>query len=119
LSTGRLSPVSMDSSTAERPSRIRPSTGIFSPGRTESHHQPPQWNIDLRPLRITRAAGARPISCGSLRVCPLARFSGRPNRIKAMIGGAVEMISASIRTLKRLGKSGYRSRGRLTGYRRR
>jgi len=34
LSTGRLSPVSMDSSTDERPSSTRPSTGTFSPGRT-------------------------------------------------------------------------------------
>ncbi len=34
FSTGRLSPVSIDSSTAEAPSRTTPSTGIFSPGRT-------------------------------------------------------------------------------------
>ncbi len=34
LDAGRLSPVSMDSSTAELPSRITPSTGTFSPGRT-------------------------------------------------------------------------------------
>ena len=34
FSTGRLSPVSMDSSTAEAPSVTTPSTGIFSPGRT-------------------------------------------------------------------------------------
>ncbi len=32
--TGMDSPVSMDSSTAERPSVTTPSTGIFSPGRT-------------------------------------------------------------------------------------
>jgi len=34
LSTGILSPVSVDSSTALSPSKITPSTGIFSPGRT-------------------------------------------------------------------------------------
>ena len=34
FSTGMLSPVSIDSSTAERPSIISPSTGTFSPGRT-------------------------------------------------------------------------------------
>ena len=36
LSTGRGSPVSMDSSKVERPSSIRPSTGTFSPGRTRT-----------------------------------------------------------------------------------
>ena len=36
LATGRLSPVSMDSSTAEEPSTTNPSTGIFSPGRTST-----------------------------------------------------------------------------------
>ena len=34
LSTGMLSPVRADSSTALLPSRMRPSVGIFSPGRT-------------------------------------------------------------------------------------
>ncbi len=34
FSTGIDSPVSIDSSTAERPSITTPSTGIFSPGRT-------------------------------------------------------------------------------------
>ncbi len=34
FSTGMLSPVIIDSSTADRPSRTTPSTGIFSPGRT-------------------------------------------------------------------------------------
>ena len=34
LSTGILSPVSVDSSTALFPSKTIPSTGIFSPGRT-------------------------------------------------------------------------------------
>ena len=36
LSTGSGSPVSIASSTAEAPSTTRPSTGIFSPGRTTS-----------------------------------------------------------------------------------
>ena len=34
LSTGTLSPVKADSSTAPEPERITPSTGILSPGRT-------------------------------------------------------------------------------------
>ena len=34
LSTGRLSPVTIDSSIEDSPSTITPSTGIFSPGRT-------------------------------------------------------------------------------------
>ena len=36
FSTGMLSPVSIDSSTAERPSTTTPSTGTLSPGRTRS-----------------------------------------------------------------------------------
>ena len=36
LVTGMDSPVTIDSSTAERPSINSPSTGIFSPGRTRS-----------------------------------------------------------------------------------
>jgi hypothetical protein len=36
FSTGIGSPVSMDSSTLERPSATTPSTGTFSPGRTRS-----------------------------------------------------------------------------------
>ena len=36
LSTGRLSPVSIDSSTVEAPSTTIPSTGTFSPGRTRT-----------------------------------------------------------------------------------
>ena len=36
LPTGMLSPVTMLSSTAERPSTTTPSTAIFSPGRTRT-----------------------------------------------------------------------------------
>ena len=36
FSTGRLSPVSIDSSTVECPATTTPSTGTFSPGRTRS-----------------------------------------------------------------------------------
>ncbi len=36
FSTGMLSPVTIDSSTQDWPSRTTPSTGIFSPGRTTS-----------------------------------------------------------------------------------
>ena len=40
LSIGTLSPVSMDSSIAEKPSIISPSTGIFSPGLIVEYRQP-------------------------------------------------------------------------------
>jgi hypothetical protein len=41
FSTGTGSPVSMDSSTFDRPSSTRPSTGTFSPGRTR--RRSPTW----------------------------------------------------------------------------
>lgn len=39
LSTGTLSPVNVDSSTAVEPSTITPSTGMFSPGAQQTHHR--------------------------------------------------------------------------------
>ena len=66
FSTGIGSPVSIDSSTAERPSATVPSTGTFSPGRTTTRSP---TTTDSRgtstsaPSRTTRAVfGARPIS---------------------------------------------------------
>ena len=95
LSTGRLSPVKMLSSTALSPSRTTPSTGMLSPGRTRS----------LSPI-VTCAIGR---CCSSpffkrhavfgdspssfLRaalVCPFARASSSlPNLINVIITAAV------------------------------
>ena len=95
FSTGRLSPVSIASSTVDVPSATTPSTGIFSPGRTItvspgttsstgmsiSRGCPSTW-------RTTRAV----LACRSISrriaslVCPLARdSSSRPKRMRAMI----------------------------------
>jgi hypothetical protein len=60
--TGRLSPVTMDSSTSECPSSTVPSTGILAPGR-----------ISSRSPTVTSAVG---ISTGS------------PSRTTTAIGGA-------------------------------
>ena len=58
FSTGRLSPVSMLSSSAERPSSMTPSTGTFSPGARAPGRRPCTLSIGMScstPLRITRA----------------------------------------------------------------
>ena len=66
FSTGIDSPVTIDSSTALRPSRTTPSTGIFSPGRTRRRSPTRTSEIGRSrssPSRITRAIlGARPSS---------------------------------------------------------
>ncbi len=80
LATGRLSPVSRLSSTPERPSSTRPSTGMRSPARTWTRS--PEWMSAMSastnwPLRSTRALrGCRPISCSmAVDVRLLARTS--------------------------------------------
>jgi len=90
LETGRLSPVSIDSSTAELPSTITPSTGTFSPGRTwiVSPTKTSSTGMSISTLsRITRAVFAcKPISflMASL-VRPLARISRAwPNTTNAI-----------------------------------
>jgi len=59
-----LSPVSMDSSTAETPERTTPSVGIFSPGRTRISSPFTTSSAGMStgcPSRITRAVrGLRP-----------------------------------------------------------
>ena len=64
LVTGMDSPVTMDSSSAERPSRTTPSTGTLSPGRMRSRS--PTWTVSSEtssslPSSFTRRAvfGAR------------------------------------------------------------
>ena len=91
LSTGRLSPVIMDSSMEVVPSRIVPSTGIFSPDRTRTVSPSPTSLMGMStsvPLRSTRAVfGWSPMS---LRMASEARLfarasSSRPINTNAMI----------------------------------
>ena len=94
LVTGIGSPVSIDSSTGEKPSSTTPSTGTFSPGRTTTRSPTSTWatgTSDSTPPRTTRAVlGCRPMSAlMAAPVCPLARASSsRPNRISVMMNAA-------------------------------
>ena len=95
LSTGSDSPVSIDSFTAEVPDSTRPSTGIFSPGRTMTVSpgttSSTRMSISVGPFgpsRTTRAVFA----CSPTRrriasdVWPFARASSRrPTRMSAMM----------------------------------
>ncbi|MNX94006.1 hypothetical protein D3C86_1262210 [compost metagenome] len=93
--TGRLSPVSIDSSTLEWPLAITPSAGTRSPGRTRS------WSptlicstgmSDSWPSTTRRAVlGLRPIRrLMAAEALPLARASRYlPRRIRVMITAAV------------------------------
>ena len=80
LATGRLSPVSIDSSTSDTPARTTPSIGTRAPGRTRSRS--PGLTRDTGtvsiPSSVTRSAvsGARSNRALSARlVLPLARDS--------------------------------------------
>ncbi len=95
LSTGKLSPVIMLSSTDERPSTTRPSTGIFSPGRTRSTSPGTTSATGTSistPPRTTRAVfGCSPMSflIASL-VRPLARASSSlPATMRVMMTAEV------------------------------
>ena len=89
--TGIGSPVTIDSSIAERPSSTSPSTGIFSPGRTTMTS--PTWTSSIgisrsSPSRTTRAVLAcRPMSLRIASPVPaLARASSSlPSRISVRI----------------------------------
>ena len=91
FATGRLSPVNIDSSTADAPSTKRPSTGIFSPGRTITTSPGTTSAIAIScsaPLRQTLAVlGCRPSKRRiASPVWPFARASSqRPNKISAMM----------------------------------
>lgn len=73
LSTGMLSPVSMDSSTAHRPLTIVPSTGTRSPGRMRTRSCSAIWSTgsstNVSPRWTTAVRGCR---CMSLRMAELA-----------------------------------------------
>ena len=82
FSTGTGSPVSIASSTVLRPSSTRPSTGIFSPGRTRSRSPtctPSSGTSSSLPSSRTRRAvfGARP---SSALIAPLVLSRARISR---------------------------------------
>ena len=95
LSTGKLSPVIMLSSTAECPSMITPSTGTFSPGRTRTTSPDTTSAMGIStscPLRTTRAV----LACSPINfliaslVWPLARTSSNlPSTMRVMMAAAV------------------------------
>src|SRR2546428_121935 len=91
FATGRGSPVSIDSSTAEAPSVTTPSTGIFSPGFTMTRSPGTTSSTGIAtslPSRTTCAALARSPARWRIaaEVRPRARASSsRPSRISAMM----------------------------------
>jgi hypothetical protein len=95
FSAGIGSPVSIDSSTADRPSSTAPSTGILSPGRTTTRSPTVTDSIGTStspPPRSTRAVfGASPISFFTAsEVRPFALASkNRPSSTRTMIAADV------------------------------
>ncbi len=89
LCTGRLSPVTIDSSTSLSPSSTTPSAAIFVPGRTSNRSPTTTSSVGIStasPSRTTRAAaGARSSSARIASLAPpRARISNQwPNRTKA------------------------------------
>ena len=83
FSTGIGSPVTIDSSTALRPERTRPSTGTFSPGRTRSRspgRTSSSGTSSSAPMSSSRRAvfGAMP---SSARIAAPVRLRARSSRI--------------------------------------
>ena len=89
LDTGRLSPVTIDSSISDSPSTTRPSTGTFAPGRISSRSPTSTSAVGtstVSPSRSTTAIGGA--SSSSVRMAsfapPRARISNQwPSRTKA------------------------------------
>ena len=95
LSTGRLSPVSMDSSTADSPSSTVPSTGMRSPGRTTTMspgRTSSTGDFDFHAVAQHARGGRLQVhqaADGRARRWPRARASSvRPSRISAMMTAA-------------------------------
>ena len=86
FSTGRLSPVIMDSSTADTPVIITPSTGIFSPGLT------------------TRISSLPTCSMGISRVCPFltTRAVLACNPMSFLIASEVRPLALASRNLPKI-----------------
>ncbi len=101
FSTGRLSPVSIASSTAERPSSTTPSTAIRSPGRTTSTSPTTTSATGTEtssPSRTTRAVGGCRLMSSRMAspVSPFARTSSSlPSLISVMISAAVSKYTCS------------------------
>jgi len=102
LITGMDSPVIMDSSNADRPSLIIPSTGTFSPGRTTTVSPTSTCSMLISfstPSRITVAVRARnPIKAfNACDVLPLARVSKYlPSLIRVMIAAPVSKYTLGL-----------------------
>ena len=94
--TGRLSPVTIDSSTSESPSSTTPSTGIFDPGRTSSRS--PTWTSAVGtstscPSRSTTAFGGA--SSSRVRMASLAPPRARISNQCPSSTNAVRTVAAS------------------------
>ena len=95
LSTGSLSPVSIDSSTADCPSTIVPSTGMRSPGRTittislSTFERAISFSCPFS--RMNAVFGCSPISfLMALPVLPLVRaYNSLPSLIRVIMTAAV------------------------------
>ena len=95
LVTGMASPVIIDSSKADRPAAMMPSTGTFSPGRTTIRSPTTTWRTSTcvsAPSRTTQAVLApraiRAFSAAEAR--PLARSSRYlPRLMRVMIPAPV------------------------------
>ena len=89
LATGRLSPVTIDSSTSDSPDSTSPSTGTFAPGRTSTRSPTSTSAVGTStsvPSRSTTAIGGA--SSSSVRMAslapPRARISNQcPSRTNA------------------------------------
>ena len=100
LATGRLSPVSIDSSTLAAPSITFPSTGMRSPGRTITTSPTRTRSSGTTVPSRRRAVSGRSFTRAAMAeaVRPTARASSqRPNSTKVMMRAADSKYSAGIR----------------------
>jgi hypothetical protein len=96
LCTGRLSPVTIDSSTSEPPSSTVPSTGILAPGRTSSRSPTTTSAVGTStgwPSRSTTARGGA--SSSSVRIASLAPPRARISNQWPSSTKAVSTVAAS------------------------
>jgi len=94
--TGRLSPVTIDSSTSESPASTVPSTGIFAPGRINSRSPVSTSAVGTscsRPSRSTTARGGA--SSSRARIASLAPPRARISNQCPSSTNAVSTLAAS------------------------
>ena len=94
--TGRLSPVTIDSSTSDVPSSTTPSTGIFAPGRTSSRSPTTTSAVGTStgsPSRSTTAIGGA--SSSSVRIASFAPPRARISNQCPSSTNAVSTVAAS------------------------